>query len=98
MNAIVPFGKGVRFFSHKNHNPDCDIMVGQIDDDTSLSYGVYVKGPRTGQEFCEYYSGENYNILSRKRSCSRMWYADKMPIKYRKLWEVLRSNYQALPK
>lgn len=98
MNVTIPFGKGCTFHSHKNHNPDCDILVGHIDDDTSLTYGIYVKGEKTGQEFCEYYSGENYNVRSKKRSYSRCWSVADIPVKYKRLWTLLRSSYQELPK
>jgi len=98
MNTIIPFKLGVTFHSHTNHNPDCDILVGHIDEDTNLTYGTYIKGPRKGQEFCEYYSGENYCIKSKKRSYSRMWTPVNIPVKYYTLWQVLRSNYQTIPK
>lgn len=98
MNVSIPFGKGSTLHSHKNHNPNCDILVGHLDDDTDLTYGIYVNGPETGQEFCEYYSGENYCPNSSKRSYSRMWIPSNIPVKYKQLWQLLRSNYQSLPK
>jgi hypothetical protein len=96
--VIVPFRLGTKFNSHKVHNPDCDILEGHIDEDTTLTYGVYVKGPKKGQEFCEYYSGENYCVRSKKRSYSRMWSPVNIPVKYFTLWQLLRSTYETLPK
>ena len=96
-NVVIPFN-GTIFRSHKNHNPQCDILEGHIDEDTTLTYGVYVKGPKKGQEFCEYYSGENYCVRSKKRSYSRMWSPVNIPVKYFTLWQLLRSTYETLPK
>ncbi len=97
----------ITFNSHTNHNPDCDIVCYQLDKDTSITYGVYVKptirfkGPigypiQIGTEFMEVYVGENYNINSKKRSYSRVYYNDgdtKVPAKYHKLWQDLKSHY-----
>lgn len=33
----------VKLNSHKNHNPTCDILCYQLDKDTTITYGVYVK-------------------------------------------------------
>jgi hypothetical protein len=33
----------ITFNSHKNHNPHCDIVCYQLDKDTTITYGVYVK-------------------------------------------------------
>ena len=33
----------VKLNSHKNHNPSCDILCYQLDKDTTVTYGVYVK-------------------------------------------------------
>jgi hypothetical protein len=97
ITVIIPFGRGTTFHSHENHNPDCDIIVGHIDADTDLTYGIYVKGPKKGEEFCEYYSGENYCPESRKRSYSKLWKPVNIPIKYYTRWQLLRSIYQELP-
>jgi hypothetical protein len=94
--VTIPFARGLIYNSHRVHNPDCDIIEGHIDVDTTLTYGVYIKGPRKGQEFCEYYTGRNYCLQSQKRSYSRMWAVDKVPVKYAKLWKLLRSVYESI--
>jgi hypothetical protein len=100
----------ITFNSHKNHNPDCDILCYQLDKDTTITYGVYVKpairwkGPvgypiQIGTEFMEVYVGENYNVDSTKRSHSRCYYNDgdtKVPAKYHKLWQDLKTHYNNL--
>lgn len=101
MAIIIPFKCGCVFNSHTNHNPSCDILEGHIDHDTFITYGIYVTDDgniKKGTEFCEYYSGENYVPNSTKKSYSRMWYVNKIPVKYKGLWQLLRSNYQELPK
>ena len=95
--VTIPF-KGTIFRSHKNHNPHCDILEGILDEDSLITYGVYVNGPEKGQEFCEYYRGENYRLGSKKRSYSRCWKPVNIPIKYFTRWQLLRSIYEGLPK
>lgn len=91
-----------KFNSHKVHNPDCDILESRIDNDTFITYGIYVKPAfhkhrnkdlPVGTEFCEVYTGENYNVGSKKRSNSRMYYADEIPAKYKSMWNDARSHY-----
>jgi len=41
LNVVTPF-KGTHFNSHKNHNPDCDILEGFLDDDSLITYGIYI--------------------------------------------------------
>jgi hypothetical protein len=77
-NITAPFS-GTIFHSHKNHNPKCDIIEGIIDDDCFITYGIYVNGPKKGQEFCEYYRGENYRMPSKLRSYSRRWKPTDIP-------------------
>lgn len=89
----IPF-KGANYHSHRNHNPDCDILEGYLDQDSLITYGVYIRGPKKGQEFCEYYRGENYRMLSKKRSYSRCWKPTNIPVKYKDLWQLLRSIYE----
>ena len=77
------------FNSHKWHNPSCDIVELKIDDDTFITYGVYVKDVETqlhskikreGTQFMEYYSGPNYNLNSKKsRNYSRAYGLDNAP-------------------
>ena len=84
------------FNSHGDHNPECDILEGHIVRDTLITYGIYVKGPKTGQEFMEYYSGPNYKPeTTKKKSSSRMYTPDKIPAKYQNAWNELRSIYQS---
>lgn len=93
----------ITFNSHTNHNPDCDIVCYQLDKDTTITYGIYVNNPKgskrdikVGDEFIEVYVGENYNVGSRKRSYSRCYHNDgdtKIPAKYHKLWQDLKSHY-----
>lgn len=92
-NVIIPF-KGTTYHSHRNHNPGCDIIEGHLDQDSLITYGVYVNGPKKGQEFCEYYKGENYCMHSTKRSYSRCWKPVNIPVKYFTLWQLLRSIYE----
>lgn len=89
----IPF-KGTNYHSHRNHNPDCDILEGYLDLDSLITYGVYIRGSKKGQEFCEYYRGENYRMHSKKRSYSRCWKPTNIPVKYFTLWQLLRSIYE----
>lgn len=99
----------ITFNLHHNHNPDCDIVCYQLDKDTNITYGVYVKpairwrGPiglpiQVGDEFMEVYVGENYNVGSKKRSYSRVYSrtTDKFPEKYSVLWFKLKDHYNNL--
>jgi hypothetical protein len=85
----------LKFNSHNDHNPVCDILEGHLDRDKMITYGIYVKGPNTGQEFMEYYSGPNYKPESAgKRSSSNYFAPDKIPAKYQNMWNELRNIYQ----
>jgi hypothetical protein len=87
------------FNSHKNHNPYCDILQGHLDKDTFITYGIYIKDDGTrrkaGDEFMEYYTGENYNVGSSKKSNSRVYSVDKIPAKYKAAWEELKAKYES---
>lgn len=88
------------FHSHVNHNPDCDILIEQIDRNTIISYGVYVNGPKTGEEFMEYYSGPNYvddpsGSNQAEQNYSRCYSVDRIPKRWRLEWEALKVMYQA---
>jgi hypothetical protein len=86
-----------QFNSHKNHNPDCDILQGHLDSDTFITYGIYVKDSgsrKVGDEFMEYYTGENYNVGSSKKSNSRVYGPDAIPAKYQAAWNELKSKYE----
>ena len=86
----------VDFHSHKKHNPDADTVQGQLDKDTMITYGIYVNDSeiKAGTEFMELYTGENYLPDSSKRSNSRLYSVDKIPTKYKKYWEELKSIYE----
>ncbi len=86
----------LNFNSHTDHNPECDILEGHLDRDSLITYVIYLKGPNTGKEFMEYYSGPNYKPESLgKNSRSRLYSTDKIPAKYQTMWNELRSIYQA---
>jgi hypothetical protein len=82
------------FNSHVDHNPECDILEGHLDKDSLITYGIYVKGPKEGLEFMEYYSGSNYKPTSDKRSNSKLFMVDKIPAKYKAMWEDLKKIYE----
>lgn len=85
------------FNSHLDHNPCCDILEGHLDKDTFITYGIYVKDDgsrKVGDEFMEYYTGENYMVGSSKKSNSRVYEPSKIPAKYKAAWEELRTTYQ----
>jgi predicted RNA-binding protein YlxR (DUF448 family) len=85
--------KKLVFNSHENHNPDCDILEGHINKDSLITYGVYVKGNKKGEEFMEYYSGNNYLSDSNKKSSSRKYDSKEIPSKYEDLWKKLKKEY-----
>ena len=96
INEAVKF-LDYQFNSHKNHNPSCDILEGHLDSDTYITYGIYVKDDgsrKVGDEFMEYYTGENYKVGSSKKSNSRVYGPDKIPAKYKATWEELKSKYE----
>jgi hypothetical protein len=98
---IMKYGKGggviefikLKFNSHKNHNPNCDILEGHIDKDTFITYGVYVKGDKIGEEFMEYYKGSNYVVDSKQKSLSKRYDKEKIPTKYKSSWDTLKEIY-----
>lgn len=94
----------LNFNSHLVHNPYCDILEYQINDDTYITYGMYVKPSVSNKgpiemvlpvctEFMEIYTGENYNVNSKKRGHSKMYYKNEIPEKYKALWVSIRSYY-----
>lgn len=90
--------KKIKFNSHKNHNPSADILQGHLNDDTFITYGIYIKdasGKKVGDEFMEIYTGENYNVGSSKKSNSRVYSPDKIPSKYKSMWNDLKSEYES---
>ncbi len=94
-NAYL-YGMKTNFNSHLNHNPDCDIVEGRLNIDTFITFGIYVndtKSNKKGDKFMELYTGENYNVHSKKRSHSRHYTVDKIPAKYKGTWELLQEIY-----
>ena len=94
--------KKVWFLSHEFHNPNCDIVCGQLDENTVICYGVYVKEKplnKVGTEFFEYYSGKNYVSGSNQtKSYSRGCPVDRIIPKYRKTWQQLKDMYKEIYK
>jgi len=83
--------------SHKNHNPQCDIIESRIDKDSFITYGIYVNGPETGNEFFEYYRGSNYNVGSSLPSYSlHKTGEDNVPKAHKNRWNEAREYYQDL--
>ncbi len=85
----------LEFHSHKNHNPECDILCGYLNDDTYICYGIYVKGENIGKEFMEFYTGSNYSSDSTKKSYSRHFVSNKIPSKYKDKWLQLKQIYNS---
>lgn len=82
----------LQFNSHKNHNPNYDILEGHLPTGDFITYAIKVKGDGAGKESMEYYRGENYG--GQGRSYSRHFEADRIPTKYKSLWEELRKIYE----
>lgn len=91
--GIIHFDS-IDFNSHEKHNPSCDIVSGHINPDAFITYGIYVKGPKTGTEFMEYYSGPNYKPDASGRSHSRMYTPATVPQKYLPYWQALKAEYE----
>jgi len=85
----------IKFNSHKKHNPECDIIEGHLNQDSFMTYGIYVKGEKQGEEFMEYYAGPNYVVGSTVKSFSRLFKTDKIPSKYKSKWEELKKVYNS---
>lgn len=79
------------------HNPYVDSVEGYLDKDSFITYGIYVESTESndiGDEFMEYYSGPNYVPGSKKKSNSRFYTPEKIPTKYKELWNLLKHKYQ----
>lgn len=83
-----------KFNSHRDHNPECDILEGHINGDTFITYGIYVNGPKIGEEFMEMYTGSNYKPDSQKKSNSRHYKGSDVPQKYLAKWQELKAIYE----
>lgn len=84
------------FNSHKKHNPQFDILELSISPDAFITYSLELN---TGNEYLEYYAGENYVGSSTAKSTSRKYDKAAIPKKYNNVWnglkEYYRKNYQA---
>lgn len=80
----------IKFNSHKVHNPECDILELKISTDSFITYGVNLK---TGNEFLEYYAGQNYVVRSLAKSTSRKYDYPAIPKKYLQVWHGLKEHY-----
>lgn len=93
--------ESIKFISYKfnpsdQHNPFVDILEGHIDEDSYITYGIYIKdadGIEKGTEFMEYYVGSNYKEGSKKSSNSRNYAVNKIPAKFKSAWEELKNKY-----
>lgn len=90
---IVKFEK-LKFNSHKNHNPNTDILEGHIDGDSFITYGIDVNGDKKGTEHMEYYKGSNFVVGSKKPSSSRHYTKEAIPAKWKASWEELKKEYE----
>lgn len=72
-------------------NPECLIYSGRIDNDTHITYGIYISGTFEGNEFMEIYVGSNYNTNSNAKSWSRFYAADQIPPKWKSAWSILKQ-------
>lgn len=75
---------------HKNHNPNFDIIEGHVNKDYFITYCGDIK---TGAESMEYYSGENYIFRSDKKSFSRVYQENRIPLKYQAGFAELKEQY-----
>jgi len=85
--------KKIEFNSHKNHNPDYDILSGYIDSNAYITYYIAVAGKNIGTEGMEYYSGPNYIPDGIGRSHSRNFPVNKIPTKFKNKWLELKKIY-----
>jgi hypothetical protein len=88
----------IKFNLSKNHNTSYDILEGHLNQDTFITYGIYIKdecGRKKGDEFMEYYTGKNYKLGSTKKSYSRIYGPTEIPYRYREVWKSLRDAYKA---
>ena len=81
----------LKFNSHLNHNPECDILQLAISQDAFITYCINLK---TGVESMEYYSGSNYVVNSNARSHSSHYQQNQIPKKYKAVWNGLKYHYE----
>ena len=80
----------LKFNSHLNHNPSCDILELKISKDAFITYCLDLT---TNKESMEYYSGQNYVVNSRLKSISRHYKSNEIPKKYIAVWNALKYHY-----
>jgi len=83
----------ITYRPHTSHNPFCDIVEGQIDTDTMITF---YKVLESGLQGCEVYIGENYNVGSKKKSRSWNYDTSTIPKKYYENWVKLKDYYNNL--
>lgn len=82
-----------RFNPHTCHNPSCDIVEAHVTPQSFITYGVYVSGPRAGEEFMEFYQGPNYKPGSEVRNWSRCYSVDQIPKLWKSSWLKAKEAY-----
>lgn len=86
----------ITFLSRLTHNPSCDIVIATLPEGYAVTYGLYIKGPKEGMEFMEYYQGENYVPKSKARNFSyskEVTHISDVPKIHRELWQELKTQY-----
>ena len=81
------------FNPHTCHNPDCDIVEAHVSPEAFITYGIYVSGPRAGEEFMEFYQGPNYKPGSPARNWSRYYSVDQIPKTWKWSWLKAKEVY-----
>lgn len=85
----------ITFHPHTLHNPGCDILQGQIDQDCIITYVKYVKGESAGKEALEMYRGANYVPGSTRRNYSKHLVGRNIKnSEYYELWKELKLEYE----
>ena len=87
--------KKIQFSSHKDYNPNADIIEGKLDDDIVVAYGVIVNGKGKGKEFMWYYSGPIHSPSSQRANNFSKYFEGEsnVPKKYKKYWLELKTIY-----
>lgn len=75
-------------------NPECFILQGQIDRDSAITYGIYIRGIYVGDEFMEFYKGPNYVEGAKSKNYSQHFKAAEIPNIWKKVWTDLKEIAQ----
>jgi len=91
--------KNVKFISHKTGIKAMDQVEAMFDDETFVTYGIFVKDtnvPRQdkGSEFFTIESGSKYFDNSTKRPVNKFYYADEIPSKWKSVFNELKGMYE----